>query len=82
MLPPDLREWVPADHLVHFILAAVEPLDGSAARVNERGGDCAPYPPRMLLALLDEAASLPASAASSLIQVQFHCQRAALILAA
>jgi hypothetical protein len=27
LLPPDLRDWVPADHLAHFILDAVEALD-------------------------------------------------------
>ena len=52
LLPPDLREWVPADHLVHFILDAVEQLDVSAARVNEQGSGRAQYPPRMMLALL------------------------------
>ena len=52
LLPPDLREWVPADHLVPFILAAVEQLDVSAARVNEQGSGSAQYPPRMMLALL------------------------------
>ena len=52
LLPPDLREWVPADHLVHFILDAVEQLDVSAARGNERGSGSAQYPPRMMLALL------------------------------
>ena len=26
LLPPDLREWVPEDHVVHFILDAVEQL--------------------------------------------------------
>lgn len=24
LLPPDLRDWVPANHLVHFIIDAVE----------------------------------------------------------
>ena len=37
LLPPDLCEWVPEDHLVHFIMDAVGLLDLSAARVNERG---------------------------------------------
>ena len=32
LLPPDMRTWVPADHLVHFILDAVEQLDLRAAR--------------------------------------------------
>src|SRR5215210_3750882 len=52
LLPPDMREWVPEDHLVHFILDAVEQLDLSAARVNERGSGSEQYPPSLLLALL------------------------------
>jgi hypothetical protein len=33
-----LRHWVPADHLVHFIIDVVAGLDLRAARVNKRGG--------------------------------------------
>jgi transposase len=52
LLPPDLRQWVPADHLVHFIMDAVGELDLSVAKVNERGSGSKQYPPRMLLGLL------------------------------
>lgn len=38
LLPPDLRDWVPENHLVHFILDTVETLDLQGMRVNERGG--------------------------------------------
>ena len=38
LLPPDLRDWVPEDHLVHFIMDALGLLDLSAARVNHRDG--------------------------------------------
>jgi len=34
LLPPDLRDWVPEDHLVHFIMEAVGMLDLSAARIG------------------------------------------------
>ena len=27
LLPPDIRQWVPAGHLVHFIMDAVGELD-------------------------------------------------------
>ena len=37
LLPPNLRDWVPADHLVHFVIDAVELIDTRAAPVNERG---------------------------------------------
>lgn len=52
LLPPDLRDWVGADHMVHFIMDAVEALDLSAARVNDRGTGSAQYPPSMMLGLL------------------------------
>lgn len=52
LLPPDLRAWVPENHLVHFIMEAVGLLDLRAARVNERGTGSAQYPPAMMLGLL------------------------------
>ena len=51
-LPPNLRDWVPAGHLAHFILEAVAEMDLRQVRVNDRGSGCPQYPPRMLLALL------------------------------
>ena len=50
LLPPDVREWVPEGHLVHFIMDAVGQLDLSKARVNERGTGDRQYPPSMMLA--------------------------------
>ena len=52
LLPPNLRDWVPGDHLVHFILDAVDALDLRQVRVNTRGTGSEQYPPPMLLALL------------------------------
>jgi transposase len=52
LLPPDMREWVPENHLVHFVIDAVGQLDVSAAKVNERGSGDEQYPPEMMLALL------------------------------
>ena len=52
LLPPSLRDWLPADHLVHVIMDAVEELDLSRAQVNQRGSGDAQYPPGMLLGLL------------------------------
>jgi len=52
ILPPNLRDWVPAGHLAHFILEAVEEMDLRQIKVNERGTGDPQYPPRMLLALL------------------------------
>jgi transposase len=52
LLPPNLRDWVPADHLAHFILDAVEALDLRQVQVNKRGTGDEQYPPSMMLALL------------------------------
>lgn len=52
LLPCDLRDWVPADHIVHFILDAVEALPLSHFHVNHRGTGSQQYPPAMMLALL------------------------------
>ncbi|MEJ6580617.1 MAG: IS5/IS1182 family transposase, partial [Akkermansiaceae bacterium] len=37
LLPPDLRDWIAKDHMVHFVRDAVDALDLSAAKINERG---------------------------------------------
>jgi transposase len=54
LLPPDLREWLPARHFVWFLLAVVEQLDLSACHGGRRLGSVGRegYDPRMLLALL------------------------------
>lgn len=52
LLPPNMREWVPEGHLVHFILDAVGELDLSAAKINHRGSGSEQYPPSMMLGLL------------------------------
>lgn len=52
LLPPDLRDWVAPDHMVHFIMDAVKALDLSCARTNHRGTGHAQYPPSMMLGLL------------------------------
>jgi len=51
-LPPNLRDWVPAGHMAHFILEAVQEMDLRQIHVNDRGSGSPQYPPRMLLALL------------------------------
>jgi transposase len=52
LLPPDLRDWVREDDLVHFIIDALAVLDVSAARLNQRGTGDEQYPPGMMLGLL------------------------------
>ncbi|HYY01512.1 MAG TPA: transposase, partial [Mycobacterium sp.] len=55
LLPIDLREWLPPDHLVWFLLETVDVLDTSGLErvTRRRGGAGAPgFDPRMLLVLL------------------------------
>ena len=52
LLPVDLREWVPEDDMVHFVIAAVEQMDLRLAEVNLRGSGSEQYPPSMMTALL------------------------------
>ena len=52
LMPPDIREWVPEDHLVHFIMDAVSALDLREAKVNDRGTGSRQYPPALMLGLL------------------------------
>ncbi len=52
LLPPDMRQWVPANHLVHFVMDAVAEQDVRSAQVNHRGSGDEQYPPPMMLGLL------------------------------
>ena len=52
LLPPDLREWVPEDDLVHFVIEAVEHMKLSSFHINHRGTGSQQYSPKMMLALL------------------------------
>lgn len=52
LLPPDLRDWIPANDLAHFMIEAADRVDMSAFKVNARGSGSEQYHPRMMLALL------------------------------
>lgn len=52
LLPPDLKDWIPPDDLVHFVLEAVERVDMNRFRINTRGTGNTQYHPRMMLSLL------------------------------
>ena len=52
LLPPDLRDWVGEDDLVHFVIEAVERLPLEVFQVNYRGSGDHQFPPHMMLALL------------------------------
>jgi len=54
LLPPDMKQWLPEDHLVYFIMDVVNQLDLSAIYCcydNSKGGQ-PPFDPRMMIALL------------------------------
>ena len=54
LLPPDLKDWVPDDHVVWSILGAVDQMDLSAfyGAYRENGQGRAAYEPSMMVALL------------------------------
>jgi transposase len=52
LFPVDLREWLPENSLVHFVIDAVDTLDLRSFSVNTRGSGSAQYPPAMMLSLL------------------------------
>ena len=53
LLPVDMREWLPGDHLVWFVLDTVDVLDVDEFERGRRGGvGAAGYDLRMLLGLL------------------------------
>ena len=54
LLPPSLKEWLPEDHLVHFISDTVDSLNLSKLyeRYSGDGRRRSPYEPRMMLKVL------------------------------
>lgn len=54
LMPPSLREWLPADHLAWFVIDAVAQIDlsGFYARYREDGWGRAAYEPQMMVALV------------------------------
>lgn len=55
LLPPSPREWLPEDHLAHFIIEVVQELDLGGVEQKIQGKDHRgerPYSPAMMVALL------------------------------
>ena len=52
LLPPDLRDWIPEDDMVHFVIEAVEGMHLRNLRVNRHGSWSEQYPPKMMLTIL------------------------------
>jgi len=54
LLPPDMRAWLPDDHLVYFVMDVVEQMDLCAIYQryeNSKGGQ-PPFDPKMMVGLL------------------------------
>ena len=52
LLPPDAKDWLPADDVAHVVVAAVDRVPLGAFAVRPIPGGKAQYHPRLLLALL------------------------------
>jgi transposase len=54
LFPPDMREWLPPDHPVHLVIAAVERMDTRAFHAGRKtgGAGAAGYDPDMLVTVL------------------------------
>lgn len=54
LLPPDMREWLPAGHPVHVVIAAVEQMDTGVFHAARKtgGAGTAGYDPDMLVTVL------------------------------
>ena len=51
-MPGNCEDWLDENNLARFIVDIVEQLDTSAIEQAYSGGGSAPYPPKMMLALL------------------------------
>ena len=54
LLPPDLRDWLPEDHLVYTVSELVDALDLAAfyAPYTQQGSGNLPYAPAMMVKIL------------------------------
>ena len=53
-MPPDVRDWLPADHLAWFVIDAVKDMNLAAfyAAYRENGQGRAAYEPSVMVALI------------------------------
>ena len=53
LLPQDLRDWLPKNHIVHFIIEAVEAVSPKVSfHLNKRGSGSKQFNPEMMMELL------------------------------
>jgi transposase len=74
LTPPDVREWLPADHLAWFVIDAVAEMDLSAfyGAYRADGHGRAAYEPSMMVALVLYAF---ATAQRSSRVIERHCRQ-------
>lgn len=75
LLPPDLRDWLPKDDLVFFLIDVVNELDLTpitSKYQNGAGGQPA-YNPRMMVALLLYAYCMGTPSSRKIEQATYHC---------
>src|SRR5215217_535757 len=74
LLPPDVREWLPADHLAWFVVEAVGEMDLSAfyAAYRADGHGRAAYEPSLMVALILYAF---ATRVRSSRAIECHCRQ-------
>jgi transposase len=75
LLPPDVREWLPADHLAWFVIDAVVDMELSAfyAAYRSDGHGRAAYEPSLMVALVLYAF---ATRERSSRAIERHCRHA------
>jgi transposase len=73
LLPPDVRDWLPADHLAWFVIEAVKEMDLSAfyAAYRADGHGRAAYEPSMMVGLILYAF---ATNVRSSRRIECHCR--------
>ena len=52
LIPYNLKEWIPEDDIVHFVIEASEMIPMDDFQVNDTGTGKEQYHPQMMLALL------------------------------
>jgi transposase len=74
LLPPDVRDWLPEDHLARFVIQVVAELDldGFYRAYREDGHGRAAYDPRMMVALILYAYSTGVCSSRG---IERHCRQ-------
>src|SRR5271154_3699524 len=74
LLPPDVRDWLPADHLAWFVIDAVRAMDLAAfyAAYRADGHGRAAYEPAMMVSLVLYSFSTDVLSARA---IERHCRQ-------